>query len=340
MGLGRGRSQRRRGRSRPPTPGNFPNSGLNDWTDVYPNGYRDLPPEAEIYGHMRARPLIAVTTSELRRPEDVPARPQGEPPKLEVALATVYPEAIERAGGIPVIVPLLRPDAIDTLLERVDGVCLPGGPDLQPSTYGEQPHPQLGPIEPRVDAVELQLVRAADRRKLPVLGICRGMQVLNVARGGTLHQHLPDVVGDPQSPPSGAADHHPIQHRQVEHGSVTTHRVDIAPRSRVRRALGGPRLEVNSFHHQAVCTLGQDLVATAWAPDGTIEAVEGPGGRLVLGVQWHAEGLEAHAPLFDLLISAAVGDTEERVADLRVAGRPAPAQRRRVPAAQRLAQTG
>jgi putative glutamine amidotransferase len=244
---------------------------------------------------MSARPLIAVTTSELRRPEDVVARPQGEPPKLEVALATLYPEAIERAGGIPVIVPLLRPEAIAALLDRVDGICLPGGPDLQPSAYGEEPHPELGPTEPRVDAVELALVRAADRRSLPILGICRGMQLLNVARGGTLHQHLPDVVGDA------------LQHRQPDHGSVTTHRVETAPHSRLRATLGGPRLEVNSFHHQAVRTLGDDLTATAWAEDGTIEAVEEPGDRLVLGVQWHAEGLQAHDPLFELLIAAAAG---------------------------------
>ena len=276
---------------------------------------------AEIYVQMRTRPLIAVTTSELRRPGDVCARPQGEPPKLEVALATLYPEAIERAGGIPVIVPLLRPDAIESLLERVDGLCLPGGPDLQPSTYGEEPHPELGPTEPRVDAVELALVRAADRRNLPILGICRGMQVLNVARGGTLHQHLPEVVGDQ------------LQHRQPEHGSVPTHLVETASRSRVRRALGGPKLEVNSFHHQAVRTLGRDLVATAWAPDGTIEAVEGQVSRLVLGVQWHAEGLEAHAPLFELLAAAAAG-TDERVADIR------DARSRRRSATQRLAQVG
>ena len=286
---------------------------------------------------MRARPLIAVTTSELRRPEEACARPQGEPPKLEVALATLYPEAIERAGGIPVIVPLLRPEAIDALLDRIDGVCLPGGPDLQPSTYGEEPHPELGPTEPRVDAVELALVRAADRRGLPILGICRGMQALNVARGGTLHQHLPDVVGSH------------LQHRQTGHGSETTHCVETAPRSRVRAALGGPRLEVNSFHHQALHKLGQDLAATAWAQDGTIEAVEGPGERMVLGVQWHAEGLEAHGPLFELLVMAAA-EADERVTDLRVAGRAGAARRatssrrsgrsRRVSDAQRLIQAG
>ena len=244
---------------------------------------------------MSVRPLIAVTTSELRRPEDVVARPQGEPPKLEVALATLYHEAIERAGGIPVIVPLLRPEAIAALLDRVDGICLPGGPDLQPSAYGEEPHPQLGPTEPRVDAVELALARAADRRKLPILGICRGMQLLNVARGGTLHQHLPDVVGDH------------LEHRQPDHGSVTTHHIEAAAHSRLRATLGGPKIEVNSFHHQAVRTLGDDLVATAWAEDGTIEAIEEPGERLVLGVQWHAEGLRAHDPLFELLIAAASG---------------------------------
>ncbi len=276
---------------------------------------------------MHARPLIAVTTSELRRPEDVVARPQGEPPKLEVALATLYPEAIERAGGIPVIVPLLRPDAIAALLDRVDGVCLPGGPDLQPSIYGEEPHPELGPTEPRVDAVELALVKAADRRGLPILGICRGMQVLNVARGGTLHQHLPDVVGDR------------LNHRQPEHGSVTTHRVETASHSRLRAVLGGPALKVNSFHHQAVQALGSGLTATAWAQDGTIEAIEEPGERLVLGVQWHAEGLLAHDALFDLLIEASAAAAQEPAAEprrLTSARRAARSRRARDP--RRLAQ--
>ena len=287
---------------------------------------------------MRTRPLIAVTTSELRRPADVSARPQGEPPKVEVALATLYPEAIERAGGIPVIVPLLRPDAIAALLDRVDGVCLPGGPDLQPSAFGAEPHPELGPTEPRVDAVELALVRAADRRKLPILGICRGMQLLNVARGGTLHQHLPDVVGTA------------VQHRQAERGSIPTHRIETASRSRLRATIGGPTLEVNSFHHQAVQTLGKGLVATAWAQDGTIEAIENPGERMVLGVQWHAEGLRAHDPLFELLI-AAVGAQQQIAEPRAVAHRSAGPRRRasagaqsararRPVAAQRLASAG
>ena len=249
-------------------------------------------------------------------------RPHGEPPKLEVALATLYPEAIERAGGVPVIVPLLRPEAIASLLDRVDGLCLPGGPDLQPSTYGQEPHPELGPTEPRVDAVELALVRAADRRGLPILGICRGMQLLNVARGGTLHQHLPDVVGNE------------LRHRQPEHGSVTTHRVETAAQSRLRATVGGPSLEVNSFHHQAVCTLGKNLAATAWAEDGTIEAVEDPRGRMVLGVQWHAEGLQDHGPLFEALVAAAAG-AEDQGEQPRVAAAASLAAPRQLSSARR-----
>jgi putative glutamine amidotransferase len=242
------------------------------------------------------RPIIALTTSELRRPEDPGPPPEGEPPRHELALATLYPEAIERAGGVPVVVPPLRPDAIGPLLDRVDGLCLSGGPDVHPSAYRATPDPELGPTEPRIDALELALVRAADQRGLPILAICRGMQVLNVARGGTLHQHLPDVVGEN------------VRHRQDEHCSIPTHVVTTAPHSVLRSIFGGSPIAVNSLHHQAVRELGQGLVASAWARDGTIEAVEEPGSRLVLGVQWHAEGLRVHTPLFELLVEAAQGE--------------------------------
>jgi putative glutamine amidotransferase len=256
---------------------------------------------------VHVRPLIAVTSSELRRPSSGGNIPEGEPPRLEIALGTQYPEAIERAGGIPVIVPPLRPDAVGPLLDRVDGLCLPGGPDLQPTAYGEQPHPELGPTEPGIDALELALVRAADELGLPILAICRGMQVMNVARGGSLHQHLPDAVAGQ------------ICHRQSERGSIPTHGVKTAPRSLLRATLGARTLEVNSFHHQAIKELGRGLVATAWAPDGVIESVEEPGARLVLGVQWHAEGLCTHDPLFELLVAGAAGEAAEADATTAIA---------------------
>jgi putative glutamine amidotransferase len=218
------------------------------------------------------------------------------PPRIELALPVLYVEAIERVGGVPLVVPPLGLDLVPTLLERVDGVCLPGGSDMEPSNYGAEPHPQLGQTQPWADALQMALVREADRRGLPLLAICRGMQVLNVARGGTLHQHLPDVVGEQ------------VMHRQEQPGKVRTHGVTVAPRSRVRELLGSGPPRVNSFHHQGIKDLGRGLVATAWARDGTIEAVEEPGERLVLGVQWHAEHLPGDGPLFEALVAAAAGE--------------------------------
>ena len=128
---------------------------------------------------------------------------QGEPPRTELALGERYLDAVREAGGIPVILAPVGPDAIESLLGRLDAVVLSGGPDLHPSAYGALPHPELGPTEPELDRFELELARAAVTRRLPVLGICRGMQVLNVALGGSLHQHLPDLDGG-------------LNHRQVE----------------------------------------------------------------------------------------------------------------------------
>ena len=173
--------------------------------------------------------------------------------------------------------------------------------------------------------MELALVRAADRSNLPILGICRGMQALTSPAAGRFTSTFRTSWAW-------------AQHCQPEHGSFTAHHVETAPHSRLRAVLGGPKLEVNSFHHQSVRTLGRDLAATAWAPDGTIEAVEGSGERLVLGVQWHAEGLIAHAPLFELLTAAAAAAAaRERVAEVSVAGHAAPARRR--PGARRSPRT-
>src|SRR5215207_6219507 len=179
------------------------------------------------------QPLIGVTTSELRPSGATTLRRQGEPPHSEMALGMTYLLAIERAGGMPVVLPPVIDD-VERLLDRLDGVCLSGGPDLDPAAY-EAPdrHAELGPTEPSLDAFELALVRAALQRGTPLLGICRGAQALNVACGGTLHQHVPN-------------------HRQSAAATEATHEVEIAARSRLHRMVRTRTLGVNSFHHQAV----------------------------------------------------------------------------------------
>ena len=240
-------------------------------------------------------PLIGVTTSEVRRAERTAPLPEGEPPQHELALGMPYVRALERAGAVPVVLPPVASTLIPALVGALDGVCLSGGPDLDPAAYGAERDPHLGPVEPSLDAFELEVARCADAAGLPILGICRGAQALNVARGGSLLQHLPDVDGS-------------VGHRQTDPGWVTTHHVEILPQSRLAAVLGATAQQVNSFHHQAVERVGAGLQAVAWAPDGMVEAIEGDGERLVLGVQWHAEALDrdgaSHADLFRALVAA------------------------------------
>ena len=177
----------------------------------------------------------------------------GEPARAEMALGMPYLRAVERAGGLPVVLPPLELDRISPLLDRLSGVLLSGGPDLDPAAYGRAAHPELGPTEPQLDVFEVQLAREADARGLPILGICRGAQALNIARGGTLHQHLPEIT-------DGS-----IVHRQREPGSKATHEVRVAPDSGLATVVGCRQLAVNSFHHQSVDRLGGGLHAVAWA---------------------------------------------------------------------------
>ena len=255
-------------------------------------------------------PLIAVTTSEMRAPSLGGATPEADPPRTEMVLGMRYLEAIARAGGLAMVVPPLPGPAIPELLDRVDGICLSGGPDLHPDAYGAEAHAELGPTEPRLDAFELALARAADERDMPILAICRGAQVLNVARGGTLHQHLPDVVGES------------IAHRQPHAAHEPAHGVTIAPESRLAAIVGRRELRVNSFHHQAAEALGERLSLTAWADDGTIEAFEAVDRSFQIGVQWHAECLvdnDEQAALFSALVEACAG-REPAAEPLRAAG--------------------
>src|SRR3954447_25495670 len=245
---------------------------------------------------MNGRPLVGVTTSEVRRAERARPLREGEPPQHEMALGMPYVRALARAGAIPIVLPPLPVEAVPDLLAPLSGVCLSGGPDLDPAAYGAAPAPELGPTEPSLDVFELEVARKADAAGLPIFGICRGAQALNVARGGTLHQHLPAITD------------HSVDHRQSAPGWEVTHDVHVDAGSRLASILCTDSPGVNCFHHQAVAVLGRGLRAVAWARDGTVEGIEEEGGRLVIGVQWHAETLDdgPHPRLFAALVEAAL----------------------------------
>ena len=203
-----------------------------------------------------------------------------------------YVSSVQRAGGIAFLLP---PDEAaledpDPLLDPLDGLILAGGVDVDPSHYGADPHPTTDPPNELRDAFELALARRALEREIPLLGICRGMQVMNVAAGGTLHQHLPDVVGH-------------NEHRVVP-GTFADHEVRLADGSLAARAAGEELHATKSHHHQGVDVLGEGFVITGWsAIDELPEAIEDPGRRFALGVQWHPEADETSR-----LIAALVED--------------------------------
>lgn len=206
-------------------------------------------------------------------------------------LRMTYVRAVESAGGLPLLVPpLTDAAALSDLLERVDGLLLPGGADLDPAHYGE---PVRGSQPPNadLDRLELDTVRWAVQRDLPTLGICRGQQVINVALGGSLIQHMDG--------------HAPDGPRDVLH-----HGLKVASESMLGSVLASTSLQVNSHHHQAVKQLGDGLEAVAWADDGTIEGVEAPGRRWLLAVQFHPEDLvpdhAASCRLFNAFVAACV----------------------------------
>jgi putative glutamine amidotransferase len=215
-----------------------------------------------------------------------------------MALGMSYARAIAAAGGAPVVLPPGDVDGIEPLLAQLAGVCLSGGPDLDPAAYGAEPSPRLGPIWPDLDAYELALARHAGTLGVPLLAICRGMQALNVARGGTLCQHVDG-------------------HRQDVPCEQSTCKVDVAADSLLRVLVADQRIEVNSFHHQAIAAVGHGLRPVAWADDGVIEAVEAPGAPFVLGIQWHAEALIARAEQL-ALFSAFVDAARDCVSEVRV----------------------
>jgi putative glutamine amidotransferase len=244
------------------------------------------------------RAVIGVSSSEIRVPEHLKQIPKGEPPHREICLGIPYLNAVQQVGALPLIIAPMSKELIDSILESVDAICLSGGPDIDPSTYGHPPHAMLGPTELATDSFEIELARAADERGMPILAICRGAQVLNVARGGTLHQHIPDVYGESE-----------LEHRQKALGPHTSHTVEIDQGTLLADAIGGTATEVNSFHHQAVEKLGTNLRICARSEDGIVEGIEAIDRDFVLGVQWHAESLtnrDEHEALFKGLADAAL----------------------------------
>jgi len=206
-----------------------------------------------------------------------------------------YVHAIERAGGRPLVVPPSE-DSIEETLAVLDGIVFSGGSDLDPAHYGADPHPETDQAREVRDRAEFALLRAALDRDMPVLAVCRGSQVLNVARGGDLVQHLPETVG-----------HEGHRHRP---GDWSDHDVRLEPDSRVGGLLG-ERAPVKSHHHQGYGRIGEGLRQTGWADDGTVEALEDPSKRFAVGVLWHPEEGE-DAALFEALVDEARGYREAR----------------------------
>lgn len=221
-------------------------------------------------------PLIGVTTHRLTG-----KKVQGD----EYATPLSYINAVIAAGGIPLLIPAVLDEArLLDVLRRVDGLLLTGGGDIDPARFSGTPHPAVYGIEPERDQAETSLLRAAVRDGLPFLGICRGIQLVNVALGGGLHTHIAD-----QLPGALKHDYFPDYPR-----NQIAHDVQIEPGSRLARILGGEQFGVNSLHHQGISQAAPGLEVTAHSPDGLVEAVELPGHPFGLAVQWHPEWLQEH----------------------------------------------
>ena len=222
-------------------------------------------------------------------------------------LNNAYLRAVQQAGGIPVLLPPhLDRDALDALWSRLDGLLLTGGGDIDPARFGEGRHQTVAEVSDARDRLEIEVTERAVHGRRPLLAICRGIQVLNVALGGSLYQDIASDIGST------------IAHSQTEPRDRPTHPVKVMGEgTRLGATLGALEVDVNSFHHQAIKRLGRGLREVAWAPDGIIEGIEIPeAGALVLGVQWHPEELVAHDPaarnLFRTLVTSAESTAHQR----------------------------
>jgi putative glutamine amidotransferase len=232
-------------------------------------------PQATIPNYNPRMPrLVALTTTT--------AVSAGSDRRPQISLWANYITALENAGLTPVLItPAHSIASVGALVGRCSGLVLSGGEDVDPARYGEAPLPNLGRVSPDRDAMEFAALAAALERNLPILGICRGCQVLNVFMGGTLYQDI-----ETQCP--GA-----LGHRQSEPWGRRPHAARVEPGTRLDALVGSPELCINSFHHQAIKAVAPGLRVSAWAEDGLIEAIEAPDGRWLVGVQWHPERHEA-----------------------------------------------
>jgi putative glutamine amidotransferase len=243
---------------------------------------------------MRRRPIIGIPTQTLHSIDGIPeALPESW------VMNQRYSRAVAAAGGLPVMVPLLEDDdVLRGLYDRMDAVLIPGGVDLDPGTYGEAPLPTCGRLDPDRDRVELQFARWAIAEGKPLFGLCRGLQILNVALGGTLYQDIAAQRSDALK-----HDYFPTAGFSRDH---LAHPVTVVSGSRLHALVGTAPLKVNSMHHQAVKDLGPGLVSTAVAPDGVIEAIEASASQFMLGVQWHPESLTDRDPRMQRLMAGFV----------------------------------
>jgi putative glutamine amidotransferase len=253
-------------------------------------------------GMMQTRPRIGITM----RLEQTTNR---------FYLGRDYSEAVEAAGGLPVHISLIpKAEYIDSVVAQLDGILLPGSDsDVDPLRYGQQPHPQLGTVLTIKDETDLLVIAAAERRRIPIFAICFGMQVLNVSRGGTLIQDINSQV-------PGA-----IKHEQGPPRDRPSHRIRLSENTKLSDVADALDALVNSHHHQAVESLGANLVATAWSTDGVVEALEDPRlDRFIVAVQWHPELGWQNDPLSQALFTAFINETIE-ARDVHIASVSTPA---------------
>jgi putative glutamine amidotransferase len=243
-------------------------------------------------------PIIGVTATLKEDVDSVAERPLGKFVRADLD----YVEGVAAAGGVPVVLPPIG-DALaaEAVVHSLDGLLLSGGSDLDPRYYGEEPAPELGPTIPERDAFEMPLLELALRRGLPILGICRGMQLLNVALGGTLYQDLPSQWG------RGV-----LKHRQETPKWQPTHEVTVRGGAHLAQIMDRDVVKVNSYHHQGIKDLAGALVVSARSSDGVAEAVEARdlSERWLVGVQWHAEAMRGADPVQGNLFAAHVSAAE------------------------------